>query len=126
VHAAGGAAAGAARRDRERARGVDRGDRLAAVARCRSFELQHHQLPPVRVHHLRQAQAILRLADTYPAARLEAACRLAATVDGQYQTVRNLLRTGRDQLPAGIVGEERANTAGAFLRGPEAVIGGAS
>jgi len=78
------------------------------------------------LHHLRQAQAILRLADTYPAARLKAACRLAATVDGQYQTVRNLLRTGRDQLPAGIVGEERANTAGAFLRGPEAVIGGAS
>jgi transposase len=78
------------------------------------------------LHHLRQAQAILRLADTYPAARVEAACRLAASVDGQYQTVRNLLRTGRDQLPAGTAGAERANTAGAFLHGADAVMGGAA
>jgi hypothetical protein len=77
------------------------------------------------LHHLRQAQGILRLADTYPAHRLEAACRIAATVDGQYQTVRNLLRTGRDQLGTGVNHEERANTAGAFLHGAQVVMGGA-
>jgi transposase len=77
------------------------------------------------LHHLRQAQGILRLADTYPAHRVAAACRLAAGVDGQYQTVRNLLRTGRDQLAAGSASEERANAAGAFLHGAQAVMGGA-
>jgi len=70
---------------------------------------------------LREVQALLRLADTYGAQRLEAACALAATADGRMKTVRNLLRAGLDErqlelaLPTTI--------AGAFLHGPSAITG---
>jgi hypothetical protein len=76
------------------------------------------------LHHLRQVQGILRLAELYPTERLEAACRLAAAADGQYVTVRNLLRSGRDQLQLHVIAE-RADTAPAFLHGREAVLAGA-
>lgn len=75
------------------------------------------------IHHLRQAQAVLRLAEVYPVERLEAACALAAQADGQYMTVRNLLRSGRDRV-ALEVAAERANQAPAFLHGRQAVLAG--
>jgi transposase len=75
------------------------------------------------IHHLRQAQAILRLADVYPVERMEAACRIAALADGQFMTVRNLLTSGRDQLDIDVI-YERANSAPAFLHGPEVVLAG--
>jgi transposase len=76
------------------------------------------------IHHLRQAQAILRLAEKYPVERLEAACQLAALADGQYLTVRNLLSSGRDRFGIESI-HERANTAPAFLHGREVVLAGA-
>lgn len=69
------------------------------------------------VHRLRSAQAILRLADTYTDARLEAACRKAdAAGDPSYRTIRNILAAGLEQVehdrPTGDAG------APAFLHGP--------
>ncbi len=69
---------------------------------------------------LREVQALLRLADTYGAARLEAACALAVTADGRMKTVRNILRAGLDEVRASA---EPATTAAAFLHGPEAITG---
>ena len=66
---------------------------------------------------------MLRLAEIYPAERLEAACRLAGQSDGQYVTVRNLLRSGRDRLPVDVAGE-RANDSPAFLHGRQLVLAG--
>jgi hypothetical protein len=80
-------------------------------------------LESVALFHLRQAQAVIRLAEQFPAARLDDACRLALDADGQFPTVRNLLRSGRDQLPPQVTAE-RADTAGAFLHGPQAVFAG--
>ncbi len=69
---------------------------------------------------LREVQALLRLADTYGAVRLEAACALAVTADGRMKTLRNILRAGLDEVRAGA---EPATTAAAFLHGPEAITG---
>jgi hypothetical protein len=44
------------------------------------------------LHHLRQAQGILRLADKYGGVRLEAACpRALAFGDPAYRTVKTIL-----------------------------------
>lgn len=86
-------------------------------------ELVNALLADEAIHHLRQAQAVLRLAEIYPVVRLEAACRLAGQADGQYVTVRNLLRNGRDHLPAEVAAE-RANRAPAFLHGRQVVLAG--
>jgi transposase len=75
------------------------------------------------IHRLRQAQAIIRLAEIYPADRLDSACGLALTADGQYMTVRNLLRNGLESAALQVV-QERADTAGAFLHGREAMVAG--
>lgn len=69
---------------------------------------------------LREVQALLRLADTYGAARLEAACALALTADGRMKTVRNILTAGLDEVGASA---EPATSAAAFLHGPEAITG---
>ncbi len=75
---------------------------------------------PVR-YRLREAQAILRLANTF-ADRLEVACQQAlAAGNGRYRTVRGILERGLDQVL-----EEApppAPPAGAFLRGPTAFVG---
>lgn len=70
---------------------------------------------------LREVQALLRLADTYGPARLEAACALALTADGRMRTVRNLLAAGLDQrqLELGLP----PTIAAAFLHGPAAIAG---
>lgn len=71
------------------------------------------------LHHLREVQALLRLADRYDCERLERACwRALDAGDGRYRTVRGILERGFDLLPA----EEQSplRAVGAFLRGPQA------
>lgn len=72
---------------------------------------------------LREVQAVLRLGDTYGAARLDAACALAATADGRMKTVRNLLSAGLDQRQLELALPTKAT---AYLHGPEAITGGAA
>jgi len=69
---------------------------------------------------LREVQALLRLADTHDAARLERACALALTADGRMKTVRNILGAGLDRAPIELV---PATTAGAHLHGARAIVG---
>jgi hypothetical protein len=70
-------------------------------------------------HHLREAQALLRLPASYPTGEVERACRLALeSGDGRLRTVRGLLERAVQQLePAPTL--PSAPTAGAFLRGPD-------
>jgi transposase len=75
------------------------------------------------IYRIRQAQAVIRLAEIYPADRLDAACARALDADGQYMTVRNLLRNRLEHLQVEVT-RERADSAGAFLHGPQAVLGG--
>lgn len=78
-------------------------------------------LEPHALHHLRQAQGILRLAEKYGALRLDAACaRALAFGDPAYRTVKTILERGleREQEPAPCQG----HLAGAFLRGPEELL----
>ena len=72
---------------------------------------------------LREVQAVLRLGDTYGAARLDAACALAATADGRMKTVRNLLSAGLDQRQLELALPTKAT---AYLHGPEAITGEAA
>lgn len=72
---------------------------------------------------LREAQALLRLRDRSPVARLEQACaRALAVEDGHFRTVRTILANDLDQVPL----EEPAApvVAGAFLRGEQAFAAG--
>jgi len=74
------------------------------------------------LHHLRQCQGIIRLAERYGAERANAACQLALTHgDPAYQTVRNILHKaleGQQPLPFPD-GSAAAAAAGAYLHGPE-------
>jgi transposase len=73
------------------------------------------------MHHLRQAQGIVRLADKYGPARLNAAClRALAYGDPGYRTIKTILERGLDQQPEPVPVQERL--AGAFLRGPKALL----
>ena len=73
------------------------------------------------LHHLRQAQGIIHLADKYGAARLNAACnRAIAYGDPGYRTIKNILVRGLDKQPDPV--PVQASMAGAFLRGPEALL----
>jgi hypothetical protein len=73
------------------------------------------------LHHLRQAQGILRLAEKYGPARLNAACRRAlAFGDPGYRTIKSILERGLDQQPEPPPVQQRF--AGAFLRGPKALF----
>lgn len=70
-------------------------------------------------YHLREAQALLRLASRYPAARIEQACTLALEAgDGRLRTVRGLLEREVVHLEPAV--PTAVATAGAFLRGPAA------
>jgi hypothetical protein len=74
---------------------------------------------PVR-YRLREAQAILRLADEY-AERLEAACQRALAVgDGRSRTVRGILERGLDRVP--LEASPVPQPVDAFLRGPAAFM----
>lgn len=67
---------------------------------------------------LRQAQGIIRLADTYAAPDIDAACRRALIADGSLRTVRNILARGQrdDEV------EAHVSNAGAFLHGRQALL----
>ncbi|MGH2379412.1 MAG: IS21 family transposase, partial [Candidatus Limnocylindria bacterium] len=69
---------------------------------------------------LREVQALLRLADKYDAARLEASCAIALTADGRMKTVRNILEADLDRAQLELL---PATSAGAFLHGAEAIVG---
>jgi transposase len=72
------------------------------------------------LHRLRSAQGILRLADSYGAERLDAACALALEVgDPAYRTVKGILAAGREQLEAE---PDLTPTAPAELHGPESLF----
>jgi hypothetical protein len=72
---------------------------------------------------LREAQAIVRLADTY-AARMEAACARARDAgDGRYRTMHGIL-TRRLDLAA-LDAPPVPQPVGAFLRGPAAFVAAA-
>lgn len=77
------------------------------------------RLTPYTLGRLREARALLRLAEAYPPARLEAACRLALDDgDGRYRTVRGILERELDRAPA--PDPPPPVTAPAYLRGPAA------
>jgi transposase len=77
------------------------------------------RLTPFTVGRLREVQALLRLAETYPPARLEAACRLAVDDgDGRYRTVRAILERALDRVPPAAAPPPA--TGPAYLRGPAA------
>lgn len=74
-------------------------------------------------HQLREAQAVLRLVQRYPAERLDQACALAlASGNGRLRTVRGLLDQAITSLepPADA---PPTPTSGAFLRGPATFAG---
>jgi hypothetical protein len=73
--------------------------------------------------HLREVQALLRLAERYPAVRLEGACQRATAVgDGRLRTVRGLLEQGLEPPVEPPTMEAAGTTAGAFLHGPAAFV----
>ncbi len=79
-------------------------------------------------HHLREVQAILRLADRYSAERLELACRRASEAgDGRYRTIRGILEAAlEDQvLESPSAPPSPRQAIGAFLRGPTELVGDA-
>ncbi len=86
-------------------------------------ELVNALLATETLHHRREAQAVLRLADRYEPERLERACRRALdAADGRLRTVRGILERGLDAvLPEEI---PMPQFSGAFLRGPEALVAG--
>jgi transposase len=67
---------------------------------------------------LRQAQGVIRLADTHDAARLDAACRRALVADASLRTVRNILARDRDLAED----EPHQSDAGAFLHGQQVLL----
>ena len=73
------------------------------------------------LHRLRSAQGIIRLADSYGAARLEAACALALEVgDPAYRTVKGIL-VGRPRAAHRASPRSRSR-APAHLHGPETLF----
>ena len=73
------------------------------------------------LHHLRQAQGVLRLVDRFGVERLERACQRALDAgDGRYRTVRGILERGADQLQPDDELPAALRQIGAFLRGPAA------
>ena len=76
---------------------------------------------PHPLAYLRQAQAVIRLADTYGPARLDAACRRALVADGAYRTVKNILANSLDVEDAAAT--THVSSAGAFLHGRQMLLG---
>jgi transposase len=77
-------------------------------------------LTPFALGRLREVHALLRLAEAYPAPRLERACRVALDAgDGRYRTVRGLLERGLEARPPD-PDPPPAVAARAYLRGPAA------
>jgi transposase len=77
---------------------------------------QHH------LHFLRQSQGIIRLAETYGAARLDAACRRALSYgNARYRTIKTILEKGLDPQLVDEVDHSSAGV-GAFLHGPDGLF----
>jgi transposase len=70
---------------------------------------------------LRQAQGIIRLADTHEPGRLNSACQRALVADGSLRTVRNILQRDRELKED----EPQDSGAGAFLHGEQLLLDGA-
>ncbi len=69
------------------------------------------------LYRLRQAQAVVRLADKYGAERLDAACRRAIEIgDPEYRTVKGILKAGTEN--DGMLEEPPPPDAPAHLHGP--------
>jgi hypothetical protein len=84
-------------------------------------ELVTTVLEPYALHHLREVQAVLRLADRYGGDRLERACRRALDAgDGRYRTVRGLLERELEATVPEATAPAVLTPVGAFLRGPAA------
>ncbi len=78
---------------------------------------QHH------LHYLRQSQGIIRLAEKYGQARLDAACQRAlAYGNAHYRTIKTILEKGLEPHLAEPA-PPPITTVGAYLRGPEALFG---
>jgi transposase len=78
---------------------------------------QHH------LHHLRQSQGIIRLAETYGEVRLDAACQRAlAYGNPHYRTIKTILEKALDPQLAEPAPPAIASI-GAYLRGPEDLLG---
>jgi hypothetical protein len=74
------------------------------------------------LHHLRQSQGIIRLAETYGEVRLDAACQRAlAYGNPHYRTIKTILEKALDPQPPELALRSVA-TVGAFLRGPDALF----
>ncbi len=74
------------------------------------------------LHHLRQSQGIIRLAETYGEGRLDAACQRAlAYGNPRYRTIRTILEKGLEPQMAEPALPTIASV-GAYLRGPAALF----
>lgn len=73
------------------------------------------------LHHLRQAQGVLRLGEKYGPTRLDAACaRALAFGDPAYRTIKTILERGLEGEAASL--PVQTTLAGAFLRGPQELL----
>ncbi len=78
---------------------------------------QHH------LHFLRQSQGIIRLAEKYGDARLDAACQRAlAYGNPHYRTIKTILEKGLEPRTTEPTPPAIASV-GAYLHGPEALLG---
>jgi hypothetical protein len=78
-------------------------------------------LETAALHRLREAQAVVRLAERYGGDRLERACRRALDAgDGRYRTVRGALERDLEAAGAEETAPSHLTPVGAFLRGPAA------
>jgi hypothetical protein len=74
------------------------------------------------LHHLRQSQGIIRLAETYGETRLDAACQRAlAYGNPQYRTIRTILEKALEPSLSEPTSPSIASI-GAYLRGPDALF----
>jgi transposase len=96
-------------RERAQAIGPATGELVAAL------------LEPYALHHLREVQALLRLAERYGGDRVERACHRALDAgDGRYRTVRGLLERDLEAAVPEATAPSVLKHVGAFLRGPAA------
>jgi len=77
---------------------------------------------PFPLTRLRQAQAVIRLAEEHGAARLDAACQRALPADASYRTVRTLLINERDHPVED--SDIHVSSAGAYLHGQQVLLEG--
>jgi len=77
---------------------------------------------PFPLTRLRQAQAVIRLAEEHGAERLDAACQRALPADASYRTVRTLLINERDRRIDD--GDTHVSSAGAYLHGQQVLLEG--